>query len=311
VRRERPTRLAELYRRSLKPRPAPELINAAVFRPLGFLVARSLAETRIRPIHLVCLHTLLGAVAAVAIARRRDRLAALLLQVVTVLDNADGQLARLRREETELGRYADTELDALKNAGLFGALAWRTKRWGEALAGFIVLTLLLSWDFNVEYLYRSVRNERFRPDVRDPEGRWVAIARAVYRYLFLPQDRVIRWIERRLFCLLARGSEDERAAAQRWWNRGVVFLGANLGLTTQYVWLGLALLAARPDRYLRCVLTQGAVPVASVLWRWFMWSRWKRFPIRLLRSRMMRVRNALRRDSGGMIASEGTRESAE
>lgn len=271
--------LVHLYRQSLKSRPAPEILNALLFRPLGFIVARSLVATPVRPIHLVLLHTLLGSLAAVAIACRYDRLAAVLLQSVTVLDNADGQLARLTRQETELGRYADTELDALTNAALLAALAYRAKRWAEAVAAFLVLTFLLSWDFNVEYLYRSVRGERFRPDVRDPDGRWVAIGRAAYRALFSPQDAVIRRLERWLYRVLTQRTEDDLVAARVWWNRGVVFMGANLGLTTQYVWLGLMLLSRRPERYLRIALLQGLVPLASVVWRSVVWTYRQRSPI--------------------------------
>ncbi|MCX2727601.1 CDP-alcohol phosphatidyltransferase family protein [Thermomicrobium sp. 4228-Ro] len=271
--------LVPLYRQSLKSRPAPEILNALLFRPLGFIVARSLWATPIRPIHLVLLHTLLGSLAAVAIACRYDRLAAVLLQLVTVLDNADGQFARLTRQETELGRYADTELDALKNAALLGAIAWRTKRWVEASVAFLILTFLLSWDFNVEYLYRSVRGESFRPDVRDPDGRWVAIGRAVYRALFSPQDAAVRRLERWLYRILTQRTEDDLAAARVWWNRDVVFMGANLGLTTQYVWLGLTLLLRTPGRYLRIALLQGLVPLASVVWRSLVWTSCQRCPI--------------------------------
>jgi phosphatidylglycerophosphate synthase len=261
------------YRRSLKERPAPEFVNAVLFRPLGFLVASGLARTPVRPLHLVLLHTLLGFVAASALVCRRDRLAALLLQIVTVLDNADGQLARLRREESELGRYADTELDALKNLAIFAAIGHRTKRWRAALAGFFVLMLLLSWDFNVEYLYRSVRGERFRPAVRDANGVWLTVGRWVYRWFFAPQDRAVRWFERQLFRILTRQSVDDPASARVWWSRSVVLLAANLGLSTQYLWLGCFALAARLERYLDFVLAQGLVPVCALGWRWWLWKR--------------------------------------
>ena len=49
-------------------------------------------------------------------------LAAVLLQVKTVLDGADGQLARALDRVTVLGRYLDSESDLLVDAALFAAL---------------------------------------------------------------------------------------------------------------------------------------------------------------------------------------------
>ena len=46
------------------------------------------------------------------------------MQLKTVLDNADGQLARLSGRVTLLGRYLDSECDLLVDAALFAALGW-------------------------------------------------------------------------------------------------------------------------------------------------------------------------------------------
>ena len=49
-----------------------------------------------------------------------------LLQLKTVLDNADGQLARASGRVTLTGRYLDTEADLVVNAALFAALGYVT-----------------------------------------------------------------------------------------------------------------------------------------------------------------------------------------
>ena len=55
--------------------------------------------------------------------------AALLLQLKTVLDNADGQLARLTGNDLRArSRYLDSESDLLVDAALFAALGWVTGR---------------------------------------------------------------------------------------------------------------------------------------------------------------------------------------
>ena len=86
---------------------------SVVFRPLAHLVVLALAPLRVPP-PAVVLASRPGA------ARRRGRararppvVAALLVQLKTVLDNADGQLARLTDRVTAFGRYLDSECDLL------------------------------------------------------------------------------------------------------------------------------------------------------------------------------------------------------
>ena len=59
-------------------------------------------------------------------------------QLKTLLDNADGQLARLTGSTSAFGRYLDSELDLLVNAALFAAaiLATRHPAIAAALAQY-------------------------------------------------------------------------------------------------------------------------------------------------------------------------------
>lgn len=125
-----------------KERPVHEFLNILLFRPLAHLVVRLLLSTPVRPHHLVLFHTLLVFLASGYILRGQDLAAALLLQIKTILDNADGQLARLRGEVSELGRYLDTELDLLGNLFLFMALGARTGAWELAGLAFFGLHLV-------------------------------------------------------------------------------------------------------------------------------------------------------------------------
>jgi len=242
-----------------KARPVHEFLNILLFRPLAHLVVRLLLPTPLRPHHLVYFHTLLVLLAAGLVLRGEDLLAALLLQVKTVLDNADGQLARLRGEVTELGRYLDTELDFLGNLFLFLALGARTGAWGMALLAFLVFTLVQSYDFNLERLYRLHRGLPLPEEAQDPPSPLLSFLRRVYRLLFLPQDRAITFLEGLLLKSLRldpRRFFDEAALA------GVV----NLGLTTQLFFLGLFLAFHQPGAYLTFVLLQ-----ALYLGAWYVW----------------------------------------
>jgi archaetidylinositol phosphate synthase len=121
-----------------------------LFRPLAHLVVLALAPLRVPPPAVVLLAAGTGIAGAVELARGHLVVAALLVQLKTVLDNADGQLARLTGRVTVFGRYLDSECDLLVNAALFAALG---SVW--ALPGFVLLTLILSTNFNVERLSRG------------------------------------------------------------------------------------------------------------------------------------------------------------
>jgi len=125
-----------------------------------------------------------GLAAAVELGRGSLLAAALLVQLKTLLDNADGQLARLTGRTSAFGRYLDSEVDLLVNAALFAALGWTTGRPALALAGFLALTSVLSLNFNVERLARG------GPAEAGAEGHATAFLRRIYGFVYAPQDRL-------------------------------------------------------------------------------------------------------------------------
>jgi archaetidylinositol phosphate synthase len=141
--------------RSRKPRAAQEWLCERLFRPLAHVVVLALAPLRVPPPAVVLASTASGMLGAVELARGHLIVAALLVQLKTVLDNADGQLARLTGKVTVLGRYLDAECDLLVNAALFAGAGWYTGNGVAAAVGFVVLTAVLSVNFNAERLYRG------------------------------------------------------------------------------------------------------------------------------------------------------------
>jgi archaetidylinositol phosphate synthase len=202
-----------------------------LFRPLAHLVVLPLAKLRVPPPAVVVTHTLVGFAAAVELSRRDYVVAALLIQLKTVLDNADGQLARLTGRTSTFGRYLDSECDLLVNAALFAAL---DTPW--ALPGFVLLTLILSANFNVERLSRGATAAWDD----SPLGR-------AYGVLYGWQDR-----------LADRILGGRRIAG---WQ---VSLLANLGMSTQLATFGLCTAVGRPLTYL-WVLAVEALAVIAVL----------------------------------------------
>ncbi len=217
-----------------------------VFRPLAHPLVLGFARLRVPPPVVVLAAGAAGLAAAVELGRGSLLAAALLIQLKTLLDNADGQLARLTGRITAFGRYLDSEVDLLVNAALFAALAWTAGQAALALAGFLALTSVLSLNFNAERLSRAA--------VAEPEahGRATALLRRAYGLLYAPQDRLAEAIVTRRPALTS-----PRA----------VSLLANLGMSTQLAAFGLLIAVGHPLAFAWVALAQVAAIALALLAR--------------------------------------------
>ena len=218
-----------------------ELLLEVVFRPLSNALAAPLVRARISPPVVVLANATIGVVAAVVLFTGNLVVAAVLLQLKTLLDNTDGALARATGRVTLAGRYLDTLADLVVNVALFVALGHVTGEPILAAAAFVALTLVLAVDFNVTELYREahgIPSEEPRPTGGSAER---ALA-ALYGLFFTPLDRVIRGVSAWRF--------GDRPA----YDRFAVTVLANLGLTTQLAALGVCLVLGAPSVYLWLVL---------------------------------------------------------
>jgi phosphatidylglycerophosphate synthase len=246
--------------RSRKTRAAQETLCERVYRPLAHVVVATLAPLRVPPPVVAASAGTTGLVAAVLLGRGHLVAAGLVVQVKTVLDNADGQLARLTGRVTAFGRYLDSELDLFVNAALFAALAWSTGQVLLPLAGFVALTAVLSVNFNVERLYRAERDGA-APAMPEALSRPAAALRRVYALLYAPQDRLVeRFVERRL-----RGAS--AAARLAYHDRGTVVVLANLGMSTQLAAFGVCLVLGHPLAYAWLCLAELALVAVLALRR--------------------------------------------
>jgi phosphatidylglycerophosphate synthase len=234
-----------------KERPCHEVLCEAVFRPAAHLVVRALLPLRVPPPAVVLAAAATGFGAAVLLWERHYVLAACVLQAKTVLDNADGQLARATGRVTVLGRYLDSESDLLVDAALFSALGHVTGQPVLAGVAFVVLALVLSTDFGLELAWR--REHRDAPREARPEATGVAaVLGRVYDVVYAPQDRLVEWfVERRLSGALP-------AARLAYHDRVTLNVLANYGLSTQLAVLGLCLALGHPVAYLWFVIGCGA-----------------------------------------------------
>jgi phosphatidylglycerophosphate synthase len=241
-----------------------EYLSEYGFRPLAHLVVRALLPLRVAPTWLVVFHTLLGVLAGWLISQGLLVVAAVLIQAKTVLDNADGQLARASGMVTETGRYLDTEGDLIVNAALFWGVGSLTNQPVLALIALIVLTVLLSSDFNLEYLYRRERGEpfRFSPDRSKENQQVLQVLEWLYTLFFRPQDNLVRWLADAQLRGILNGQTDAeriRAARLTYHDADTLFVLANLELSTQLFVLGVCLILGQPVWYLWFVMLCGLV----------------------------------------------------
>jgi phosphatidylglycerophosphate synthase len=225
---------ARALARSQKSRAVQEWLCERLFRPPAHVVVLALAPLRVPPPAVVLGSTASGVVAAVELARGHLIVAALLVQLKTVLDNADGQLARMTGRVTALGRYLDSLCDLLVDAALFAALGWYTGRPLVAALGFVALTALLSLNFNAERLYRNA------PRSADH----VPVLTLAYALLYGWQDRLVERFLR----------PDRRTVA----------VLAQLGMSTQLLTFGVCMALGRPLAYVWLLLAELALVAVLV-----------------------------------------------
>lgn len=225
-----------------------------VYRPLAHLVVLALRPLRVPPPAVVLASGATGIAGAVELARGHLVVAALLIQLKTVLDNADGQLARLSGRVTLLGRYLDSLCDLVVDAALFAALGWYADAPFAALAGFVALTVVLSINFNAERLYR-----RAAVSVPEAHGATLVLQR-VYAWCYGWQDTLVeRFAESRL-----RGASEEARAAYH--DRSTVAVLANMGMTPQLAAFGVCIAFGHPLAFV-WVLAAEVVLVALLVLR--------------------------------------------
>ncbi|WP_034386212.1 CDP-alcohol phosphatidyltransferase family protein [Deinococcus sp. YIM 77859] len=246
-----------------KARPAREWAAESLFRPLAERLVPPLARRRVSPPSVVLTHTALGVLAGVLLRRGHRVTPGLLLQVKTLLDNLDGQLARATKQTTETGRYLDSEMDVVVNAAVLVGLAGR---WGVPLT--LLQSLILTVDYLWERDHRAARGEVFRepPAQGGDNPRVLAALKLVYALYFAPQERLLNALfEERLRAVT--GGAPTPADRRAYTPRAVNAVAVNLGLSTQLLVLGACLLGGRPRVYLWSLPAQVLLLVGVQAWR--------------------------------------------
>jgi phosphatidylglycerophosphate synthase len=246
----------KLFRESIKLRPVEEFININFYRPLAFLVLLMLLKLKIntKPEIIVVFHTFLIILASFLILFENNFInfvVFFLINLKIVLDNLDGQYSRIKKMESELGRYLDTIMDFLGNFTLFLSIGIRYNNLILAILAFFLFTIILSYDFNLEYLYRNIKKEQFRPNIKDNPNFMLNFLKGIYDFFLKPQDDFIKYIENKafqfFFSLIKKYKlksyindlELENKLKEIFWHKNYLHITANMGLSTQLFILSL------------------------------------------------------------------------
>ncbi|MEM6319883.1 MAG: CDP-alcohol phosphatidyltransferase family protein [Bacteroidota bacterium] len=125
-------------------------------RPVARYIAFSLKETAFTPIHVTLCFMLTGILGIVAMYHHYYLLAAFLFVFKSILDAADGELARIRNTPSYTGRYLDSVFDILLNFMILGTIGYMTN-------GSVFYTLLAFFGLQLQgtlynYYYVILRN---------------------------------------------------------------------------------------------------------------------------------------------------------
>jgi len=249
----------KLFQESIKLRPVEEFININLYRPLAFLVLLILLKLKIntKPEIIVVFHTFLIILGSFLILFENNFInfvVFFLINLKIVLDNLDGQYSRIKKMESELGRYLDTVMDFFGNFTLFLVIGIKYNNLILAILAFFLFTIILSYDFNLEYLYRNIRNEQFRPNIKDNPNFMLNFLKGIYDFFLKPQDDFIRYIENKafqfFFSLIKKYKlksyindlELENKLKEIFWHKNYLHITANMGLSTQLFILSLMIL---------------------------------------------------------------------
>lgn len=109
-------------------------------RPIASYFVKKLITSKVTAIHLTCLFGVTGLLAFYFILNGLYYWAGIFLILKSIIDAADGELARLKMTPSYVGRYLDSVFDIILNFLFLGGIAFVTKNsyWEAFLAFFCV-----------------------------------------------------------------------------------------------------------------------------------------------------------------------------
>jgi CDP-alcohol phosphatidyltransferase len=179
-------------------------------RPFGKLLANSLKNTRFTPIHVTLLFVFSGFIAIFFILQKNYFLAGFFIVLKSGIDAADGELARLKKTPSYVGRYLDSVSDYVLNFLFLMSIFYvsKTSFWMTILAFFCIQ--LQGTLYN--YYYVILRNKSVGGDTtskifeyKSPRAlpgesqKWVDILFKIYTVFYGIFDKIIHALDKEAY----------------------------------------------------------------------------------------------------------------
>jgi hypothetical protein len=152
------------YKQSLKMVEVEEVVDLFFYRPLAFLLVKSIYRTKITPDHLTLGAIIMGLTGGFFYAfglRQTSTVGAVFYILFVILDCSDGQLARLKKNGTKIGRLLDGIADYIVVAAIYVGLAIGYAQKGGQPSTMLVLLALSGASITVQALLVDYYRTRF------------------------------------------------------------------------------------------------------------------------------------------------------
>jgi phosphatidylglycerophosphate synthase len=257
-----------------------ELVDVYFFRRLGFIIARFAAVLRLSPTQVTVFGALVGIAGGAMLYDERLGLYAFALLILHgIIDSADGQLARMTGQVTELGRALDGGAGYLTHAAIYLAIAAGVIHRGGSAAILIWMVLAGISNAVQAQMYEYHRHDYAMIAVKGlaPRGDPAQVTQAWMKSLYawyLATARVLNGLHAEVESVIAARStaelvrEDDRARYRKyfyWPMRGWNLLGDNM---RRYA-IGILVCLDRLDLFFAFVL----LPMNAVLIALWFWQR--------------------------------------
>ncbi len=176
-------------------------------RSAGKKIASSLKNTSVTPVQVTLLFLICGILATLCILFQYYWAAAALLVLKSILDAADGELARIKKTPSYTGRYLDSISDIILNILLLATIWYVTQ--GSVVYAILALIGLQLQGTLYNYYYVILRN-RFHGDTTSrvfekevpkampgEKQQYVHILFKIYRLFYGPFDKIIYLLDRK------------------------------------------------------------------------------------------------------------------
>lgn len=175
-------------------------------RPMARWIAESLKNTSLTPIHVTIGFIISGLLAIICILNYWFWAAALFLILKSIIDGADGELARVKNTPSYTGRYFDSIADIILNLLFLFTIGYITS--GSIFYTFLAFIGIQLQGTLYNYYYVIMRN-KFNGDttsrifedeipiaMKGESQQAVTILFRMYKILYGGFDKIIYWIDR-------------------------------------------------------------------------------------------------------------------